>query len=46
MILNEISYNFCFLIENPPYIYSGKSLILMSYPKMFSINQNTGFSRV
>ena len=33
MILNESSYNFRFLIENPPHIYSGKLLILIYYPK-------------
>ena len=33
MILNESSYNFRFLIKNPPHIYSGKLLILIYYPK-------------
>ena len=45
MILNESSYNFRFLIENPPHIYSGKLLILIYYPKMFSINQNAESSK-
>ena len=46
MILNESSYNFRFLIDNPPHIYSGKFLILIYYPKMFSINQNATFSKL
>ena len=45
MILNEGSYNFRFLIEDPPHIYSGKLLILIYYPKIFSINQNAEFSK-
>ena len=46
MILNESSYNFRFLIENPPDIYSGKLLILIYYPKMFLVNQNAAFSKL
>ena len=46
MILNESACNFCFFIANPPDIYSGKFLILIYYPKMFSTNQNAGFSKL
>ena len=37
MILNKSSYNFRFLIKNPSHIFLGKLLILIYYPKMFSI---------
>ena len=40
MVLNESSCNFCFLIANPPHIYSEKFLILIYCPKMLSLNQN------
>ena len=45
-IFNESSYNFRFLIENPSHIYSGKLLILIYYPKMFSINENAAFYKL
>ena len=40
MILNESFCNFCFLIANPPHIYSKKLLILIYFQKIFSFNQN------
>ena len=46
MILNESSCNICFLIANQSHIYSGKFLILICYPKIFSTNQNSGFSKL
>ena len=46
MILNESSYNFRFLIKNPSHIFLGKLLILIYYPKMFSIHQNAAFSKL
>ena len=53
MILNESSYDFCFLIENPPHIYihiyiytSAKFLILKYCPKIFSTNHNAAFSKL
>ena len=45
-ILNKSFCNFCFLVAAPPHVYSGKFLILMYYPKMLSINQNAGFSKL
>ena len=46
MIFNESFCNVCFLIANSPRIYSGKLLILIYYPKIFSTNQNAGFSKL
>ena len=45
MILNEGSYNFRFPTENPAHIYSGKLLVLIYYPKIFSMNQNVESSK-
>ena len=45
-ILNVSSYKFCFLVAAPSHIYSRKFLILIYYPKIFSTNQNAGFSKL
>ena len=45
-ILNESSCNFFVVVENPPRIYSGKFLILIYCPEMFSTNQNAGFPKL
>ena len=48
-VTNDLKWKFLyvyFLVANPPCIYSGKFLILICYPKIFSTNQNTGFSKL